>query len=55
MQLHSSGEGGVWGWGGTAEPIISNTITFVYIPQIAGQLTAMPECIGYASRLASIE
>jgi len=26
-----------------------------YIPQIAGQLTAMPECIGYASRLASIE
>jgi hypothetical protein len=39
-QLHSSGEGGVWGWGATAKPIISNAIIFIYIPQIAGELTA---------------
>ncbi len=39
-QLHSSGVGGIWGWEATAKPSpILNEIIFIYIPQIAGELT----------------
>jgi hypothetical protein len=40
-QLHSSGAGGIWGWEATAKPSpIFNEIVFIYIPPIAGELTA---------------